>query len=65
MSCCSVFAPERAVAMIMCVIPLTVITLTRLSYNVHVHVGIHVCPCEKAHSKCYFSLSEMLLGVVR
>ena len=62
MSCCSVFAPERAVAMIMCV---TVITLTRLLYNVHVHVGIHVCPCEKAHSKCYFCLSELLLGVVR
>ena len=26
-----------------------------------VNVGIHVCPCEKAHSKCYFCLSELLL----
>ena len=43
-----------------CVMHLTVITLTRLSYN----VGIHVCPCDKAHSKFYFCLSELLLGVV-
>ena len=45
MTCCSVFAPEQAVAMIMRVMQLTVITLTRLSYNVGIaHVNRHtVC----------------------
>ena len=41
MSCCSVFAPERAVEMIMCVMQLTVITLTRLSYHVGIQVKRH------------------------
>ena len=41
MTSCSVFAPEQAVAMIMEVMQLTMITLTRLSYNVGIQVKRH------------------------